>query len=164
LSFADDAVRELGSAAKVNPPLRTGDDVRALRDAVRDGTIDVLATDHAPHTAAEKSGDLSHAAVGFTGLEIAVGAYASALPDLPLLRFVELLSTNPARVLHVPGGTLAKGSIADVTIFADRPWRVEPERFASKGKCTPFAGKTLPRRALATIVGGEVFYRASDNG
>jgi dihydroorotase len=164
LSFADDAVRELGSAAKVNPPLRTGVDVRALRDAVRDGTIDVFATDHAPHTAAEKSGDLSHAAVGFTGLEIAVGAYASALPDLQLLRFVELLSTNPARVLHIPGGTLAQGSVADVTIFADRPWRVEPERFASKGKCTPFAGQTLPRRALATIVGGEVFYRASDNG
>lgn len=164
LSFADDAVRELGSAAKVNPPLRTGYDVRALRDAVRDGTIDVFATDHAPHTAAEKSGDLSHAAVGFTGLEIAVGAYASALPDLPLLRFVELLSTNPARILGIPGGSLARGSVADVTIFADRPWRVEPERFASKGKCTPFAGQTLPRRCLATIVGGEVFYRTSDNG
>lgn len=164
LSFSDDAVRELGAAAKVNPPLRTGDDVCALRDAVRDGTIDVFATDHAPHTQAEKSGDLSHAAVGFTGLEIAVGAYAAALPGLPLLRFVELLSSNPARILSIPGGTLALGSVADVTIFADRPWRVEPARFASKGKCTPFAGQTLPRRCIATIVGGEVFYRADDNG
>ncbi len=164
LSFADDDVRKLGSAAKVNPPLRTGDDVRALRDAVLDGTIDVFATDHAPHTAAEKSGDLWQAAVGFTGLEIAVGAYAAALPDLPLLRFVELLSTNPARILRIPGGTLARGSVGDVTIFADRPWRVMPERFASKGKCTPFAGQTLPRRCIGTIVGGEVFYRATDNG
>jgi dihydroorotase len=134
-----------------------------LRDAVRDGTIDVFATDHAPHTAAEKSGDLSHAAVGFSGLEIAVGAYAAALPDLPLLRFVELLSTSPARILRIPGGTLGLGSVADLTIFADRPWRVEPQRFASKGKCTPFAGQTLPRRCIATIVGGEVFYRDPDN-
>ena len=164
LTFADDAVRELGPAAKVNPPLRTSYDVRALRDAVRDGTIDVFATDHAPHTAAEKSGDLVHAAVGFSGLEIAVGAYAAALPDLPLLRFVELLSTSPARILRIAGGTLARGSVADITIFADRPWKVEPQRFASKGKCTPFAGHVLPRRCIGTIVGGEVLYRAPDNG
>ncbi|HEY1975596.1 MAG TPA: dihydroorotase [Candidatus Baltobacteraceae bacterium] len=164
LTFTDDAVRQLGPAAKVNPPLRTSYDVRALRDAVRDGTIDVFATDHAPHTAAEKSGDLTHAAVGFSGLEVAIGAYAAALPDLPLLRFVELLSTNPSRILRIAGGTLAPGSVADVTIFADRPWRVQPERFVSKGKSTPFAGHILPRRCIGTIVGGEVFYRAPDNG
>lgn len=163
LTFADDAVRELGPAAKVNPPLRTSYDVRALRDAVRDGTIDAFATDHAPHTAREKSGELTHAAVGFSGLEIAVGAYAAALPDLPLLRFVELLSTSPARILRIAGGSLAPGSAADITVFADRPWRVDPEKFASKGKCTPFAGHTLPRRCIGTIVGGEVFYRVLDN-
>jgi dihydroorotase len=136
--------------------LRSEDDVRALRDAVRDGTIDVFATDHAPHTEDEKTGDIQQACVGFSGLEIAIGAYAHALPDLPLTRFVELLSTNPARVLGVPGGTLAPGSRADVTIFADRPWTVEPARFHSKGKATPFAGMTLPRRAIATIVGGKL--------
>jgi len=163
LTFTDEAVARLGSAAKVNPPLRSSYDVRALRDAVRDGTIDAFATDHAPHAAAAKSGDLASAAVGFTGLEIAVGAYAGALPDLPLLRFVELLSTSPARILRIPGGSLARGSVADITIFADRSWRVEPERFASKGKCTPFAGLTLPRQCIGTIVGGEVFYRAPDN-
>ena len=161
LTFTDEAVVELGAAGKVNPPLRTGDDVRALRDGVRDGTVDALATDHAPHTAAEKSGEIAGAAVGFTGLEIAVGAYAAALPDLPLLRFVALLSTNPARILRVAGGSLAVGSPGDVTIFADRPWIVDPARFASKGRSTPFAGRTLPRRVLATIVNGTLAYDAA---
>jgi dihydroorotase len=160
LLLSDDAVRELGASAKVNPPLRSQDDVRALRDAVRSGVVDALATDHAPHTAAEKSGDLQAAAVGFAGLEIAVGAYALSLPDLPLPRFVELLSTNPARILGIPGGTLKPGVPADITIFAERSWRVEPEAFASKGKSTPFAGRTFPRMVLATIVGGELRYRA----
>ncbi len=159
LVVTDEAVRELGAAAKVNPPLRTAHDARALRDAVRDGAIDAFASDHAPHTEDEKRGDLAHAAVGFTGLEVAVGAYALALPDLPLLRYVALLSTNPARILAIPGGTLAVGSPADVTIFAERPWIVDPSMFASKGKCTPFAGRTLPRKAIATIVGGELRYR-----
>jgi dihydroorotase len=155
LLLIDEAVHERGAAAKVNPPLRSEADARALRDAVRDGTIDVFATDHAPHTAQEKRGDLRDAAVGFTGLEIALGAYALALPDLPLTRFVELLSTNPARILNVTGGTLRVGTPADVTIFADRPWAVDSSAFASKGKSTPFDGRTLPRRAVATIVNGE---------
>lgn len=155
LVFTEADVEQFGARAKVNPPLRFEDDVRALRDAVRDGTVDAFATDHAPHTESEKSGALEDACVGFTGLEIAVGAYAHALPDLPLTRFVELLSTNPARILGVAGGTLAPGSPADVTIFADRPWRVDPAAFVSKGKSTPFAGMTLPRRAIATIVGGK---------
>ncbi|HEY5425619.1 MAG TPA: dihydroorotase, partial [Candidatus Tumulicola sp.] len=145
LTFTDAAVAEFGGGAKVNPPLRTDADVRALRDGVLDGTIDALATDHAPHTAAEKAAGLIDAAVGFSGLEIAVGAYAAALPDLPLRRFVELLSSNPARILNVPGGTLALGAPGDVTVFADRPWRVDPGAFASKGRSTPFAGRTLPR-------------------
>lgn len=159
LLLSDETVQERGAAGKVNPPLRTQDDARILRDAVRDGTIDVFATDHAPHTDAEKSGDLAHAAVGFTGLEIAVGAYALALPGLPMLRFVELLSTNPARILGIAGGTLVPGSVADLTIFADREWTVDPALFASKGKTTPFAGRKLPRKALTTIVGGEIRFR-----
>ena len=154
--FTDELIERLGSGAKVNPPLRTDADAAALRDAVRRGEIDAFATDHAPHTAEEKSGDISCGAVGFTGLEIAVGAYAHALPELPHSRFVELLSTNPARILGVPGGTLAPGAPADVTIFADREWTVEPSRFYSKGKSTPFAGMTLPRCAVATIVDGRL--------
>ncbi len=156
LVFTEETVAQLGARAKVNPPLRFDDDVHALRDAVRDGTIDVFATDHAPHTESEKDADLESACVGFSGLEIAVGAYAYALPGLPVARFVELLSTKPAQLLRVPGGTLARGAPADVTIFADRTWTVDPSLFHSKGKSTPFAGMMLPRRAIATIAGGRV--------
>jgi dihydroorotase len=127
---------------------------------VRDGSIDAFASDHAPHTDAEKRGDFERAAPGFSGLEIAVGAYAAALPDLPMTRFVELSSTNPARILNLPGGSLAIGSPADVTIFAERQWTVDPRLFASKGRCTPFAGRVLPRQVVATIVGGNLRYRA----
>ena len=156
LLLQEDAIREFGSGAKVNPPLRAEDDSRALRDGVRDGTVDAFASDHAPHERSAKTAALPDAAAGFSGLEIAVGAYAAALPDLPVARFVELLSCNPARILGVAGGTLAVGAPGDVTIFADRPWVVDPDRFHSKGKNTPFAGQRLPRRAVATIVGGRV--------
>lgn len=145
-----------GISTRVNPPLRREDDTRALREGVRDGAIDVLASDHAPHTAEEKK----EGAPGFSGLEVAVGAYAAALPDLPLSRFVALLSANPARILNVEGGTLQPGRPADVTIFRDEPWRVDASSFVSLGTCTPFDGATLPRRVIATIVGGEVRYRA----
>lgn len=159
LLLTDETVRERGAGGKVNPPLRSESDAAALRAGVRDGTVDVFATDHAPHTIEEKSGDVLAAAVGFTGLEIALGAYALAVPDLPLDRFIALLSTNPARILGVEGGTLRKGTRADITIFADRAWIVDPASFASKGKSTPFAGRTLPRRAIATIVGGSLCWR-----
>jgi len=163
LHFVDADVRVLGTAGKVNPPLRTAEDVVALREAVMDGTIDAFASDHAPHTAWEKAEDFKTAAVGFSGLEIALGAYAAAVPDLPMERFVMLLSTNPARILGIPGGTLATGSPGDVTVFADRPWTVDSQGFASKGHCTPFDGLELPRQCLATVVGGEVLYRADRN-
>jgi dihydroorotase len=144
------------SEDKVNPPLRAERDSSALRAAVRDGTIDALATDHAPHTREEKAQLLSDAPAGFSGLEVALGAYARALPDLPLARFVELLSCNPARILGVPGGSLRVGSPADITVFADRSWTCDPARFRSLGKNTPFAGMSFPRQAVATIVGGRV--------
>lgn len=159
LTFVQADVEHLGGRAKVNPPLREAHDRQALREAVRDGTVDALATDHAPHTLDEKTLPFAEALPGFTGLEIAVGAYAHALPDLPVARFVELVSTNPARILRVAGGTLAPGSHADVTIFADRAWTVDSAKFRSKGRVTPFAGMTLPRRAVATIVGGRLVRR-----
>ncbi|MBV8155568.1 MAG: dihydroorotase [Candidatus Eremiobacteraeota bacterium] len=163
LHFIDSDFAVLGSAGKVNPPLRTAEDVTALREAVMDGTIDVFASDHAPHAAWEKNEGITTAAVGFTGLEIAIGAYAAAVPDLPLERFVMLASTNPARILGIPGGTLAPGNPGDVTIFADRPWTVDAQGFASKGHCTPFDGLELPRQCIATVVGGEVLYRSDRN-
>ncbi len=160
LVFTDEAVDTLGARAKVNPPLRMQADVDALRRGVLAGDIEVFASDHAPHTELEKSGDFSCAAVGFTGLEIAAGAYAYALPGLPVERFVAMISTNAARILNIPGGTLAVGSPADITIFADRPWTVDPSQFRSKGKATPFAGMTLPRMILHTIVNGRHAYEA----
>ncbi len=156
LLHGDDHFENFSADAKVNPPLRLQEDIAALKAAVRDGTIDTFATDHAPHTREEKAQLLADAPVGFTGLETAVGAYAHALPDLPLARFVALLSTNPARILGVPGGTLAIGSPADITIFAERPWTVDSSAFHSLGKNTPFEGVTFARRAIATIVGGHV--------
>ncbi|MDQ6929929.1 MAG: dihydroorotase [Candidatus Eremiobacteraeota bacterium] len=156
LLFIDESLGELGARGKVNPPLRQEEDAAALRAAVREGKIDVFATDHAPHTDAEKSGDLAAAAVGFSGLEIAIGAYALAVPDLPVSRFVELLATNPARILGVPGGTLKLGEPGDLTIFAERKWTVDSKTFQSKGRATPFDGMTFSRSAVATIVGGEL--------
>ena len=158
LAFLDDRFDDYRADAKVNPPLRGSHDREALRAAVLDGTVDVLATDHAPHGADEKAQLLSVAPVGFTGLEIALGAYALALPELTLGRFVELLAVNPARILGVPGGTLAVGMPGDVSVFADRPWTVDARLFRSKGKNTPFDGLVLPRRALATIVDGAVVF------
>lgn len=146
LAFSREEAADLGVPVKVHPPLRSAEDVEAVRRAVRAGTIDAFASDHAPHV-----DDISP---GFTGLEVAVGAYAYALPDLPVRRYVAMLSSNPARILGVPGGTLSVGSPADVTIFADRDWIVDPSTFHSKGKRTLFAGKKLPRRAIGTIVGG----------
>jgi dihydroorotase len=146
VAFTRERAATYSGGTNVHPPLREELDVAALREAVRNGTIDALASDHAPH--------VDSARPGFSGLEVAIGAYAYALRDLPIRRYVELLSTNPARILGVPGGTLEIGSPADVTIFADRDWIVEPANFHSRGKRTPFAGITLPRRAIATIVGG----------
>jgi len=158
LLLLDDRFENYTADGKVNPPLREDGDRAALLAGVRDGTIDVFATDHAPHGMDEKAQLLSVAPVGFTGLEVAVGAYAAALPDLPLDRYISLLSTNPARVLGVSGGTLAIGGVADITIFADRAWTVDARLFHSKGKNTPFDGAKFPRRAVVTIVDGFVVY------
>ena len=159
LLLNDDAFDGFTATAKVNPPLRAELDAKALRDGVRDGTIDVFATDHAPHTTEEKAQLLDEAPVGFTGLEVAVGAYDAAIPDLDVSRFVALLSTNPARILGVRGGTLAVGGVADITIFGERSWVVDPSTFYSGGKNTPFAGRRFARRAIATVVGGCIVMR-----
>lgn len=152
------STQAMGAAASVHPPLRGEDDVRALRDAVRAGVIDAFASDHAPHTIEEKYGPSPPP--GFTGLEVAVGAYAAALPDLPIARFVEMLSSAPARILGIGGGTLQPGSRADITVVRDVPWRVDARTFVSKGRATPLDGMVLPRRVVATIVGGKLLYDA----
>jgi dihydroorotase len=144
----------------MNPPLRTAEDVATLREAVRDGTIDVIATDHAPHHYDEKEREFQNAPNGIVGLETALAVVVTSLVqtgiiDFPLL--VERMSCAPARLFGLQGGTLRAGAPADVTVFDPAAeWVVDPNKFLSKGRNTPYAGMTLTGRAMCTVVGGEI--------
>jgi dihydroorotase len=162
ISLTENAVEGYDTNAKMNPPLRTADDVAALQEAVRDGTIDLIATDHAPHHYDEKEREFADAPNGIIGLETALAVNITWLVtpgiiDVPLL--IERMSCAPARVFHLPGGTLRRGAPADVTVFdPEVSWRVEPSRFKSKGRNTPYSGQTLQGRAQRTIVGGRTVH------
>ncbi|MEJ7808787.1 MAG: dihydroorotase [Gemmatimonadaceae bacterium] len=166
LSLTDEAVEGYATNAKMNPPLRTAADVAALRDAIRDGTIDLIATDHAPHHYDEKEREFADAPNGIVGLETALGVIvtnlvASGILDLPTL--VERMSCAPARLFHLEGGSLREGGVADVTVFdPGSEWLVEPARFLSKGRNTPYAGTTLTGRPTCTVVGGRLVHRLAD--
>jgi dihydroorotase len=163
LSLTEDAVLGYNTNAKMNPPLRTARDVDALREAVRDGTIDVIATDHAPHHYDEKEREFADAPNGIVGLETALAVIVTWLVEpgiLDVRLLVERMAVGPARVFNLPGGTLRAGSIADVTVFdPGAQWVVDPTRFRSKGRNTPYAGQRLRGRAEYTIVDGRVVYR-----
>jgi dihydroorotase len=168
LSLTEDAVAAYDTNAKMNPPLRTAADVAALREAVRDGTVDVIATDHAPHHYDEKEREFADAPNGIVGLETALAVLLTTLVHggvLDLTLLIERMSCAPARVFGFAGGTLRRGASADVTVFdPDREWVVDPAAFRSKGRNSPYAGKTLRGRALCTIVGGEIVYREGAGG
>jgi dihydroorotase len=163
LSLTEDMVLGYNTNAKMNPPLRTDADIAALREAVSDGTIDVIATDHAPHHYDEKEREFADAPNGIVGLETALGVIVTWLVepgilDLPLL--VERMAVAPARVFNLAGGTLRTGAVADVTVFdPSAQWTVDPTRFRSKGRNTPYAGQRLRGRAEYTVVDGRVIYR-----
>jgi dihydroorotase len=165
LLLADAAVVDSGldSNWKMQPPLRGAADAAALLEGLADGTVDAIATDHAPHTAEEKALEFQAAPFGIVGLEtsLALGLDRLVRPGLvSLARLVELMSTGPARVLGLPGGTLAPGSPADVTLIdLERELDVDVARFASKSRNSPFAGWKLRGRAVATIVAGRVVFR-----
>ncbi|MGH7278564.1 MAG: dihydroorotase [Candidatus Rokuibacteriota bacterium] len=160
LLLTEDAVRSFDPNAKMNPPLRTKADTEALQEALADGTIDCIATDHAPHSVAEKEGEFDCAAFGIVGLETAVSLLLDRLVRpglLPLTTLVARLSADPARLLRLRGGSLGPGSPADVTILdLDMETVVEPERFQSRSRNTPFAGARLRGRPWKTIVDGRV--------
>jgi dihydroorotase len=164
--LTDEVVRESGydTSTKMNPPLRAESDRRAVLQGLMDGTIDCIATDHAPHTVDDKRVEYDHAAFGIVGLETAVPLALDRLVHgglLTLSQCVALLSSRPAAVLSLPGGTLAPGSPADVTLLdLDRSFRVEPDGFASKGRNTPFGGWTLKGAPVTTLVGGRVVWKA----
>jgi dihydroorotase len=164
LSLTEDSVEGYNTNAKMNPPLRTLADVEAVREAVRDGTIDLLATDHAPHHADEKASAFADAPNGIIGLETCLAVNITWLVKpgiISLSTLIERMSCAPARIFRLPGGTLARGSVADVTIFdPTREWTVDPAGFRTKGRNTPYGGMTLTGRAACTIVGGSVVYRA----
>ena len=163
LSLTEKEVEGYNTNAKMNPPLRTQADVDALQEAVKDGTIDVIATDHAPHHYDEKEREFADAPNGIVGLETALGVnitwlVASGIIDLGLL--ITRMSTAPAKLFHLPGGSLAKGAEADVTVFdPSASWTVNPADFRSKGRNSPYAGRALTGRVHATIVGGRVIHR-----
>jgi dihydroorotase len=152
-----------GTMAKVNPPLRTPGDVRAIIEGLQDDTIDVIATDHAPHASEEKALPLVKAPSGISGLETALGVTLTALyhtGKMSLSHILQKMTVNPALILGISKGRLAIGAAGDLTLFhPTQRWTVQAESFVSKGKNTPFQGQTLTGRVKYTILGGRIVYR-----
>lgn len=161
-TLTDEAVVGYDTHAKMNPPLRSEADRQAIRVALQDGTLDAIATDHAPHSVLEKQVEFSEAANGITGLETALPLTLALVRDgvISERRLVELLSVAPARILGVPGGSLAAGEIADVTVIdPEAEFAFTAEGSLSKGKNSPFFGWQLKGRAFMTLVNGVIQYR-----
>ncbi|HEV8479610.1 MAG TPA: dihydroorotase [Candidatus Eisenbacteria bacterium] len=163
LMFTDEDVARFGSAAKMNPPLRTAADREALIAGLADGTLDCLATDHAPHTVDEKAQPFADAPFGVVGLETALAAALTVLHHqggMTIANVVERLSSGPRRVFGLPAKGIAPGAPADLVAFdPDAEWTVEPEKFATKGRATPFAGARLKGRVLGTWIEGRETFR-----
>jgi dihydroorotase len=153
---------------KMNPPLREAADRDAMVQGIVDGSVDVIATDHAPHHYDEKNVEFDRAPFGIVGLETAVALTFDRLVHPGLIRLprmIELMSVNPARILRIPGGTLSEGAPADITILApDLKTRIEASRLRSRSKNTPFDGWELRGGVAATIVGGRTVYTNSEAG
>ena len=160
--FTEDAVLSRDARFRMNPPLRTEADRAAVIAAIADGTVDAIATDHAPHTLEEKA-DFLHAPNGVAGLETSFAAAYTALVlpgHITLARLAELMSVQPARILGIPSGTLTEGADADIALIdLAEAWTVDPDRFRGRAKNTPFAGVTLTGRVKATVCRGRLVYR-----
>ena len=162
-TLTEDEVLTKGSMARVNPPLRTAQDVKGIIAGLKDGTIDVIATDHAPHSAEEKARPLTRAPSGMIGLETSLAVtltelYHTRKMELPAI--IRRMTTNPADILHLPKGRMSLGVDADLTIFdPDEEWTIDPEQFASKARNTPFAGRRVKGRVKYTIVQGKIIYQ-----
>jgi len=165
LLLTEEAVRGYDTNAKMNPPLRTQADCEALIEALSDGTIDCVATDHAPHALSEKEGEYDRAAFGVVGLETALVLLHDRLVRtgrIDLSTLIARMSHAPARLLNLPGGTLAPGSPADVTIVdPEREVTIDPRSFLSRSRNTPFTGLRARGAAALTLVGGRIVWRAA---
>ena len=163
-TLTDEAVGFYRTDAKMNPPLRSAADRDAVRQGVRDGTLDVIATDHAPHHYDEKEQAFEDAPFGIVGLETALGLAFTELVATGLIglsTLIERMSTAPARALSLPAGSLRPGNPGDVTLIDPRlEWTVDPARFLSMSRNTPFAGRKLRCRAVRTVVGGRSVWQA----
>jgi dihydroorotase len=161
LMLTDEVCAGYDTFFKMNPPLRSARDQTALREALADGTIDAIATDHAPHSPIEKEVEFEQAANGVVGLETAL-ALALELVEAGVLtpaRLVMRMSAGPAKVLGLPGGSLAPGGAADVTVIDPQAaWTCDPTLFRSKARNTPFGGRTMRGRAVLTVVGGAIVF------
>ena len=165
-TLTDESLRGFDANFKMSPPLRTAADVEAIIEGLIDGTIDCIATDHAPHALEKKMLELDRAPFGILGLETAVGLAVTRLVEPGRIgwpRLVEAMSTRPAEILGINRGSLRPGAVADITLIDPAMlWRVDAARFASKSVNSPFHGWTLQGRAVATIVGGRVKYRLAE--
>ena len=164
-TLTDEDMRDYDSHYKMNPPLRSASDLEAVLVALADGTVDAIATDHAPHAAHEKEMEFERAAFGITGLETALALSITRLhreKRIPLARIVELFTAGPARCFDFRGrGSLVRGSVADVTVFdPKKKWTFDAAKSHSKSKNTPFDGWHLTGKVVATIVGGKIVYSA----
>ncbi len=165
-TLTDQAVGHFDTNAKMNPPLRSEADRQALLQALADGTVDCLATDHAPHARFEKEVEFERAPNGITGIETALGLALRVLHrqhGMPLSRIVELMSSNPARIVNLPqAGTLAPGAWADLTIFDSTcEWTFEASASLSRSRNTPFDGASLLGKVQALFIGGNRVYPAT---
>ena len=163
--FTEEEVLHSGTNARMNPPLRTEKDREEIIRGLRDGTLDMIATDHAPHSAEEKALPMEKAPSGVIGLETALGAGIEALvkpKHLSLMQLIERMSTAPARFAGLEPGSIRKGSRADLVLFDENEYRmVTEDGFVSKSANSPFIGKELPGQVKCTICGGKVVYRSS---
>lgn len=167
-TLTEEAVAEYNTNAKMNPPLRTARDRDAIKQALQDGALDAISTDHAPHTEAEKEVEFDYAPFGIIGLETAFGLAIRELVEarvLTVAQLVEKMTTHPARILQVNKGHLGIGADADlIVVDLDRQWIVEKERLESKSKNTPFLGEKLRGVVTDAIVGGRVVMRGGKIG
>jgi dihydroorotase len=161
LLLTDEALKGFETSFKVSPPLRSAGDVAAVRAGLRDGTIEVIASDHAPHSAIEKEVEFEYAANGMVGLETSLGLCWKLVEEglLTPSELIARMTVNAARVLRIAKGTLRKGADADVTVIdPKKSWTVDIRTFRSKSRNSPFNGWRLPAKAVLTIVGGEIKY------
>jgi len=161
IALNDSAVLEYGSLAKMNPPLRSEEDRLRIIKGIKEGTIEIIATDHAPHTAEEKSKEITKATSGIIGLETSFSICYENLvltEEISLMKLIELMSTNPARIYGLEGGEISQGKIADLAIIdLDSEYKID--KYKSKSSNTPFKDKTLRGEVLYTISEGELVYK-----